>query len=196
MAFLAPLALAGVAGGGATLAGAGLGTALSVGSGIFSGVSAIQQGNYQAAVAKNNAVIAAQNAGAASDASQREGVRSDLDYAAAVGEVVAAQGASGLDILGRTQIMGRNRTRQTGREAAMDIRGEGTNHARGLMQDAANFRAQGRAAKSQGWASAIGSFAQAGSDLSKGMGWTSSLATSGRKGGRRPWDSSRDWSRG
>lgn len=151
MAFLAPLA-----------------APLAIGAALFGGVSAFQQGQYQNQVAKNNAQIAERNAVLESEASQIEGMRSDQDYAAALGEQLAAQGASGFDILGRTQLATRARQQRTGRDAAGDIHARGTASARGLLQDAANFRSEGSAAKTQGAVSLFGSVLDAGSIATKG----------------------------
>lgn len=192
MAFLAPLGIAALAGGGAAAAGGSLATALAVGSSLFTGVSAFQSGQYQAAVAKNNAQIATRKAALESEASQTEAMRSDQDYAAALGEVLAAQGASGFDILGRSQLAARDTTRRAGRSAAGDIRAAGTAQARGLLQDAANFKGEGRAAKAQGTTALIGSLFEAGSSFAKGTGLTKSLVSSGGRK-KRPWDSSPDW---
>lgn len=192
MAFLAPLAIAALAGGGAAAAGGSLATALAVGGTLFSGVSAFQQGQYQGAVAKNNAQIATRNAALESEASQIEGVRSDREYATALGEQLAAQGASGFDILGRTQLATRNAMRETGRAAATDIRADGTARARGLLQDAANFKAEGRGERAQGTTALVGSLFEAGSSFAKGTGRTSSLVSS-RRGKPRPWSTKPNW---
>lgn len=170
----------------------GITTLLSAGAGILQGVSAIRQGYYQAAVAKNNAVVAERNAALESERSQREGMRSDREYAALLGEQLATQGASGFDILGRSQMATRDVTRRVRGEAATDIRAEGVGAARRLLQDAANFRAEGRSAKTQGWITGISSFMQAGSEIASSAGWTTSLASS-RRGGRRPWDNRPNW---
>lgn len=179
MAFVVPLIAAAAAGAGTAAAGGSLITALGVASAALSGVSALQQGQYQAAVAKNNAKVAEQNAVSASEASQQEQVRSDREYAALLGEQLAAQGASGLDLLGRSQLQTRNVTRIVGREAAGDIRQRGTNAARSALQEAANFRAEGKQARTQGYIGAAGAALQAGSLVAR------------RK--QRPWDRSRNW---
>lgn len=168
------------------------GSLLSAGASVVSGISSIQQGNYQNQVAKNNAIIAEKNAAAAEVASQQRQQRSDIEYGAQVGEATAQQGASGFDILGRTQVMARNTTRAAGRGAAVDIRTEGWNQAQAGMQEAQNFRVQGAAAKAQGLASGIGSFLQAGASVANAFGGTKSLASS-RAGGRRPWNQSPNW---
>jgi hypothetical protein len=160
MAFLPPLMAAlpvltsGTASAVLTGAGAGLGA-----------LTSIQQGSYQAAVGRNNARIAEENAARISEASQREGIRSDVDYRTLLGEQLAAQGASGLDILGRSQQAARDLTYRTGRKAAEDIRDEGTAGARRSLQEAANFRSEARQAKTQGYISAAGSLLQGASSF-------------------------------
>jgi len=147
MAFLPPL----LATAGTFLASSGGAAALTGLSAGIAGLSAIQSGNYQAAVAKNNARIAEENAARQSEAAQREALRSDQDYRALLAEQLAAQGASGFDILGRSQQSARLLTRRVGRRAARDITEEGEAAARRSLQEAANFRGEGRQAKLQGY---------------------------------------------
>lgn len=139
---------------------------LTGGSAILGAVSAIQSGNYQAAVARNNARIAEENAARMSEAAQREALRSDQDYRALLGEQLAAQGASGFDILGRSARSARQLTQRTGRRAAMDITDEGAAGARRSLQEASSFRAEGRQAKLQGYLSGASSILQGASDIS------------------------------
>lgn len=140
-------------------------TLLTAGTAVVGAVSAIQGGNYQAAVARNNARIAEENAARMNEASQREALRSDQDYRALLGEQLAAQGASGLDILGRSAVSARQLTRRTGRRAAMDIIDEGAAGARRSLQEAANFRAEGKQARLQGYLSGASSVLQGASDV-------------------------------
>lgn len=152
MAFVAPLAAA-------ALPALTSGTAATVLAGATAGLGAltsIQQGNYQAAVGRNNARIAEENAARIAEAAQSEAMRSDQDYRALLGEQLAAQGASGFDILGRSQTAARELTSRTGRRAAVDIVDEGRAGARRSLQEAANFRGEGRQAKLQGYMSAAG----------------------------------------
>lgn len=162
MAFVAPLAAAAIPFLGSAT---GLSAALTAGSAGLSAISSIQAGNYQAAVAKNNARIAEENAAKTSEAAQRTAMRSDQDYAALLGEQLAAQGASGLDILGRSQEAARALTGRTGRQAAMDITLEGAAGARRSLQEAANFRAEGRQAALQGYVSGAGALLKGASDV-------------------------------
>lgn len=161
MAFIAPIA---AAAGSFLTSGVGMAAVTGLTAGV-SALSSIQQGNYQAAVARNNARIAEENAARISEASQREGMRSDQDYRALLAEQLAIQGASGLDILGRSQVAARQLTQRTGRRAAKDISDEGTAEARRSLQEAANFRSEGKQAKTQGYISAAGSLLQGASNI-------------------------------
>lgn len=181
MAFLAPVAAFAAANAGT------ISTVLGVASAGISGISAIQQGNYQAAVARNNAIIAEQNAARASTAAQVEQSRSDKEYAAMAAAQLASQAASGLDIGSRSLSQGRQLTRRTGRRAAFDIYNRGTTDSRNFLQDAANFRSEGTAAQRQGYMSAIGSTLSASASLLHQNTLTS------RNGGRRPGKGRPSW---
>lgn len=139
-------------------------TLLTAGGAAVSAISSIQGGNYQAAVARNNARIAEENAARASEAAQRTAQRSDQDYAALLAEQLAAQGASGFDILGRSQLSARELTKRTGRLAAMDITAEGAAEARRAQQEAANFRSEGKQARLQGYIGGAGALLKGASD--------------------------------
>lgn len=161
MAFIPPL----IAIAGPLLAS---GTAASVMTAATAGIgalSSIQAGNYQAAVGRNNARIAEENAARIAEAAQGEALRSDQDYRALLGEQLAAQGASGFDILGRSQTAARRLTSRTGRLAAEDIIDEGRAGARRSLQEAANMRAEAKQAKRQGYISAAGQLLQGASDV-------------------------------
>lgn len=161
MAFIPPLVAAAV-----PLLASSTGAAVLTGATAGLGaLTSVQQGLYQAAVGRNNARIAEENAARISEAAQREGMRSDQDYRALLGEQLAAQGASGLDILGRSQVAARRLTERTGRLAARDIYDEGAAGARRSLQEAANFRAEGRQARLQGFLSAGGQLLQGASDV-------------------------------
>lgn len=181
MAFMAPIAAWAAANAGT------ISTALSAASATVSGVSAIQQGNYRAAVAKNNALIAEQNAVRASTAAQLEQGRSDREYAAALASQVAQAGASGLDSNSASFVRGRQLTRRTGRQAAVDIFNRGTTDARNLMQEAANFRGEASAARTQGYMNAVGA------GLSAGAGIMHNKSLLSRNGGRKPGRARPNW---
>lgn len=180
MAFVAPL-IPMAASFLASTGGAAALTGLTAGIGAL---TAVQSGNYQAAVAKNNARIAEDNAARTSEAAQRTSARSDQDYRALLGEQLAAQGASGFDILGRTQTSARQLTERTGRRAATDITQEGAATSRRSLQEAANFRAEGKQAKIQGYLSAGSSLLQGASDMNSLIGGRRPRSFERRRAGR------------
>lgn len=115
------------------------------------GISSFQQGQYQSAVAKNNAKIAEENANRASYASQIEQMRSDREAKAHQGALLASQAASGFDVLGRSQVAARANLSRIRDEQATDIRTQGLFDVRNLQQEQANFLGEARAAKTQAW---------------------------------------------
>ncbi len=149
MAF-APLLLGALAAGGTAAAGAGVATAVAVGGTVLAGVGQYQQAALQSQIARNNQKTAYANAEAASTAAQQKQVRSDYEYAALLGEQEAAQGASGLDILGASQLRTRALTGRTRGTAAEDIRRAGENAVGGDLGDAQNFGLSARSSNLQG----------------------------------------------
>jgi len=173
---------------------------LAIAGGLVSAFSSIQQGNYQAAVARNNAIIARQNAAETSQSSQEQAKREDEQNAVLLAEQIAAQGASGLDIASRSFSEGRALTEASGRLEALDITRKGTSAARQLLQDAANYRAAGKQAKLQGYLNAAGTLLNTASDAAGGKFGNLGSAASGVKasliGGKRksyPWDKTPNW---
>jgi hypothetical protein len=124
---------------------------LAIAGTVLQGFSQFQQNQYQSAVAKNNAKIAEQNADRASYASQIEQMRSDREYQAQEASLLASQAASGLDVLGRSQVMSRANVGRVRGEAAVDIRQQGLFEVRNFQQEQANFLGEARAAKTNAW---------------------------------------------
>lgn len=134
MAFMAPLAIP-----------------LAIAGTALQGISAFGESQYRSAVAKNNAKIAGENADRASYAAQIEQMRSDREYLAQQGTLLASQAASGFDVLGRSQMAARANLDRVRGEAAMDIRQQGLLQVLSLHQEQANFLGEARAAKTQAW---------------------------------------------
>jgi hypothetical protein len=151
----------------------------------FTAVSGYQQAQYQAQVAKNNQQLANRNAALASEAAQKEQMRSDQEYAGMLGEQEAIQGASGLDVLGRSQLAVRNQTRRVRGLAAQDIRAQGDQQVAGHFQDAANFAAEASAAKISGITSLVGGALDIGR-MAQG-GKLKGLGSLGGRKKRMPW---------
>lgn len=152
-------------GGSSASGGIGLGSLLSVGSTVLSTVGAVGAANYQAQVAKNNAVIADQNAQKASDAAQQEQLASDQQTAALVGEQEAIQGASGLSINGASQLRTRRTAQRLGRTDAINIRNQGNTEIQQFLQQGENFRAEARSQKATATGALIGGAFDIGSSL-------------------------------
>lgn len=140
---------------------------LAIAGTAIQGFSAFQQGQYQSAVAKNNAKIAKQNADRAGYAAQIEQMRSDREYAQQRSSLLASQAASGFDVLGRSQMASRNNLSRVRGEEAEDIRTQGLYDVRNLMQEQANFLGESRAQKTQAWMGLASTAFDIGGQISK-----------------------------
>lgn len=136
--------------------------ALSGVSTLLAAGSAIQSGNYQAAVARNNAKIAEQNAAEASRAAQEEARRSDIESAAETAALYAQQAVSGIDTGSRSSVAVRALSSRSGRLASYDISREGSSAAQRLKQQAANFKGEAKQAKLTGYINAASSLVKFG----------------------------------
>lgn len=96
---------------------------------------------YQSAVAKQNAAISERNAERSVGVAQREQQTQDDLTRAMIGEQIATQGASGLALGGRSQIMTRKSARVLGRKDALNVRYAGEVERYNYMVEAANQRA-------------------------------------------------------
>lgn len=157
MAFLAPLlgAVGGAVGGGGSFFSA-LGSIVSAGAGLASGI-------YQANVAKANAKVAEQNAQRATAEGNRAAMEQDNLTKAAIGEQVAVQSASGLSLNSKSQMLTRKSARALGRQDSINARQSGDISAYNYRVDAANFKSQAGGAMLSGATSLLTGFLNAGS---------------------------------
>lgn len=180
MGFLIPAA------GAAVGAAGGIGGALSAVTtllgGVVSAVGAMQQGqaaaaqaDYQAQIAERNAEVERINAERARDSAQIEQQQSDIETAALLGQQLAAQTASGVDIGVGSPVGARKAARIIGRRDALNIRYagevEGFNRevaAQGFDANAQLQRMTGRNALRQGALGAFGSLIGTARNLSLG----------------------------
>lgn len=137
---------------------------------IFSGISAMQQANYQAKVAAMNQQIANDNAKRAIEVGQINQQGQDTQTAAMLGEQEAVQGASGLSLTGKSQILTRKAARELGRLDALNVRQAAEIESYNYKTQAMNFGAQAAAAKMQGQGALLSSFFGAGSSLMSSLG--------------------------
>lgn len=117
-------------------------TGLNAVGDVLSGIGASQQGSYQAAVARNNAIISGQNADADLLAGQLAESQSKLRTGLLAGEQRAAQGANGIDVNVGSPTDVINSTRTIGAMDAALIHYNASRAAFGEQQTAANFTAQ------------------------------------------------------
>jgi hypothetical protein len=113
---------------------------------------------YQSQVADNNAKIARWNAAITRQSSEIE--QQDLDHQAAgqMGELVAAQGASGVSLGSPSSMRTRSTAAALSREDALRVRYKGS-------MDAWNYDNQAKDFKSQSQISLLGGFVKAASSL-------------------------------
>lgn len=130
----------------------------TIGATVIGMKSAKDQGNYQAQVANNNAVIATQNAAAASDTAQVTQEDSDNQAAALIASQEAEQGASGLSLNSASMLRTRRTAQTLAGQDSSRIRDEGAANVRGYLQQAENFRGEASAAKAGAAGSMLGTF--------------------------------------
>ena len=118
-------------------------------SGIVGAVGARQEAsakaqaaNYQAAVARNNAIIAQQNAAQAVATGRSQAQEQDIRNRAVLGQIAAAQGASGIDISSPTFQQVTTGQQQIGRLRTEDIMQTALERARGFNVEAMSETAQ------------------------------------------------------
>jgi hypothetical protein len=161
MAFVAPILPAlgsffGSASGIVATTGAALGAA-----------TAISQGNYRAAIAKQNAKIAEANAARESMAGQTESMRLSQENAGRVAQLTADQAASGLSLQSGGFVGGRALETRIGAMEARDAARAGADRSQASMQQAANFRGEARNAKMQGMLGAAGNIIELGNKFAR-----------------------------
>lgn len=142
----------------------------SAGQAIFGAVGASQSAEasakatqYQAQVARNNQIIAQNNAQYAVSAGDAAAQRADMKTRAVAGAIEAAQGASGIDLNSPTSKNVRDSALQIGRLDAETIRSNADLTARSYEATAVNQGAQAglsdMAARSERSAGTTGAFA-------------------------------------
>jgi hypothetical protein len=134
------------------------GTLISAIGSVTSGMAAQQQANYQAKVSEMNEKIAKQNAVRAIERSQIEQEDQDRETAAQLGEIVAAQGASGLSLTSRSSALTRKSARMLGRRDALNIRQAGEIEAYNYKTQAVNFEADAQLRRMEGKSSLLAGF--------------------------------------
>lgn len=153
---------------GAAGAAAGLttaGTALAAGSSLLSGIGGMQQSNYQAQVAMNNAAISRQNA----DAALESGNYSESIQRIKTGKLVGAQktayAANGIDVASGSAQDVMNSDAAMGEMDAQMLRYNAMREAYGYKQQAGQFEAEASMDRQAGRGKLLGGVLSAGSSL-------------------------------
>jgi len=128
-------------------------TAAAIGAGgsLIAGVGDMNNGLYQSQVANYNAKIAKQNAIRTQERAQLEAQENDRQTAEMLGSQEAIQGASGLSITGKSAAAVRARTRVLGRRDTLNIRQAGDVESYNYKVQQAQFKAQSKALKTSAY---------------------------------------------
>ena len=126
------------------------GTAWSAAAAGIGALSSLAAGQYQSRVALANAKIAEDNAKSIREIALLDAQRGDQDAQSTLGAIIAQASASGLDIgVGSTALRRRSAEVLAGRDRIQTVY-EGQRQAAGYQQEANNYRAEAKAAKTSG----------------------------------------------
>lgn len=145
----------------------------AVGS-IMSAVAQAQAAEYQAKIADMNAQISRDNATRAIQASQIDQQEQDSQAKALIGEQLASQSASGLELGGKTQVATRNSAKILSRKDALAVRYGGEMDKYNYLVEEANQTASGQLYRMQASSSMLAGFLGATQSL---LGAASSIST-------------------
>lgn len=131
----------------------------------------IAQGVYQSQVADNNAKIARWNAAISRQRSEIE--QQDLDHQAKgqMGELVAAQGASGISLGSPSAMRTRSTAAALSREDALRVRYKGAIEGWNYDNQAADFKSQSQVSLLGGFVSGASSLIGSASSVSDKWAW-------------------------
>jgi hypothetical protein len=142
---------------------------MSAAGSVVQGMSANAQGKYEAGIAKQNAALERESA----IQSIKQGQNERRDYWRKVGSVkgqqVASMAANGIDVGYGTADRVQSDTQMLADEDAANLYENIHQRTRGHVINAANYKAEAKAAKQRGKAALVGSVFQAGSSLMSGL---------------------------
>lgn len=138
---------------------------ISAGASVLSGLSAMQQANYQAAVQARNAKLMEENAARTAAAAQADMADRDRQAAGEIASIEAAMSASGLDAGSGSMMLRRRGLTDLADRDRERLAVKRDTEVRNMMQQAAGLKAEAGALSSSakwGWlttgASALGSY--------------------------------------
>ncbi len=120
----------------------------SVAGSLISASANASAASYQSAIASMNAKIAEQNAQQERERAALEAQKSDQEARQLMGEQRALQGASGISMDSRSQMLTRKSASQVARMDALNIATEGESNARNLENQASAYGVQSKMYKS------------------------------------------------
>jgi hypothetical protein len=152
------------------------GSLLSAGGAVSGGYATANAANYQAAVAKNNQVIALQNAEYATEAGEAQANIVGLKGAETSGKVKAGQAASGIDVNTGSTVGVQAATREAGQLDSETVLNNAELQAYGYRAKATGFEAEAgldtmkaSQAEEAGWLSGSGGALSSASSI--GLKW-------------------------
>lgn len=120
-----------------------------VGAGVQA-MGSIQEGNYRAQVAENNAKIAGYNAQLATESGEIEASNQGLKTRAQIGEQKAAQGASGVDVNSGSAVDVRVASDILGMTDALTIKSNAAKQAYGFLTQQTSLLAEAQQDRTAG----------------------------------------------
>lgn len=154
---------------------------------ILSAVASAQAAQYQAKIADMNAEVSRENAARAIAASQVDQQEQDAQARALVGEQLATQGASGLELSGKSQVLTRKSAATLARKDALMVRYGGEMDKFNYLVEASNQTASGQLYKMQAQSSLLSGFLGATQSLLGAAGSVSSFTKSKITRGVNPY---------
>lgn len=170
MGFLAAIPASAMLAASAASAVAGAGMAAM--SAVSQGHAQAANARYQAEVAANNVTIAKQNASMATQQGEAAATQRELKTRANVGAIKAAQAANGIDVNTGSAVDVRSGAEENGQLSALVIKSDAARQAFGYQTQGSNFEAQsgidtamGKQAETAGDLGAVGSVVGGASNL-------------------------------
>jgi hypothetical protein len=142
---------------------------------VVGGITAMQQANFEASVAQQNAAIERENIQMEQERTSREALLQSRRVGQLVGEQRATAAANGVSTDFGTAASLIDDTQMLGREDLSNIYKQGNENVKGMDRNVANFVGESRAAKARGKGALVGSLFQAGGTMLSGASQFRSL---------------------
>lgn len=148
---------------------------MQAGGALHGGITANQQGKYEAALAKRNAGMEIDAARQSVEMGQQERRQFWREVGAAKGQQIASMAANGIDVDYGAGARMQDDTAMLAAEDAQNLYRNIEERTRGHHINAANYVAEAKAAKSRGKAALVGSMFQAATSLIGGFQQASAM---------------------